>query len=572
MIKFGIVEDVRDPKELGRARVRVFGIHTFDKNQIPTATLPWASVVQPTTSAANSGVGETPRLLPGSLVMVYFLDGEEAQFPIITGTLPSEITPHFLTVDNSSFPRGTKGIGFQDPNNNFPKTNYIGENDLPKHARNNTVIQSPDSEFYRYPESFINSLFKFNEPGDLRILKEYPYNQVKQSQSGHFEEWDDTPGNERINRQHSSGTFEEWRPDGTSVTKIFHNRYTLILDSDNIYIGGNVNVHINGDANMYVQGNQNLHVAGNQYTQIDGNKVEVVQGNTETQVFGNTSNYIKGNVEDNIKGSLAEEVGGTVSEQYGALNTYSNGGTNIDGGEIHLNSGNASSFLGSLIEKTPLISKEYDLEFALPLIEAAGRFAAFDEENTIGSTPASYPVDTDKSSGTIKTVEVGANKAKPKAVTTEGIGDRVNYDLQLSDTYNVGSFSRNALFPHRIVSQGGRSVATIQANLKALAVNVAEPILTKYPGVRINSAFRKGSGKSQHDRGQAIDIQWPGLSVKEYLERAKWIAENIAFDQIILEHGNSIWLHISYNGEGSQRGKTLTMYKGKYESGLKLYY
>ena len=85
MFHYGIVEDINDPNMLGRVRVRVFGIHTHDKIAIPTSTLPWASVVQPTTSAANSGVGHTPRLLNGSLVMITFIDGDVMQLRIVTG-------------------------------------------------------------------------------------------------------------------------------------------------------------------------------------------------------------------------------------------------------------------------------------------------------------------------------------------------------------------------------------------------------------------------------------------------------------------------------------------------------
>ena len=40
----GVVEDRRDPDELGRVRVRCFGIHPDDKNTLPTNDLPWATM------------------------------------------------------------------------------------------------------------------------------------------------------------------------------------------------------------------------------------------------------------------------------------------------------------------------------------------------------------------------------------------------------------------------------------------------------------------------------------------------------------------------------------------------
>lgn len=37
---FGIVEDRHDPAHLGRCKVRIVGMHTHDKNLLPTDDLP----------------------------------------------------------------------------------------------------------------------------------------------------------------------------------------------------------------------------------------------------------------------------------------------------------------------------------------------------------------------------------------------------------------------------------------------------------------------------------------------------------------------------------------------------
>ena len=50
---FGVVEDRNDPVQLGRLRVRCYGWHTDDKNEIPTDSLPWAIPIQDVTSAAS---------------------------------------------------------------------------------------------------------------------------------------------------------------------------------------------------------------------------------------------------------------------------------------------------------------------------------------------------------------------------------------------------------------------------------------------------------------------------------------------------------------------------------------
>lgn len=84
----GVVESRDDPEKLGRCKVRIFGYHTDDLTVLPTKNLPWAIPMQPVTSAATSGVGSTPvGLVTGSWVIGFFLDGKEAQRPVIMGTI-----------------------------------------------------------------------------------------------------------------------------------------------------------------------------------------------------------------------------------------------------------------------------------------------------------------------------------------------------------------------------------------------------------------------------------------------------------------------------------------------------
>ena len=84
----GVVEDRDDPEKLGRCRVRIFGYHTDDITILPTKDLPWAIPIQPITSAAASGVGTTPiGIVTGSWVVGWFLDGDEAQHPVMMGTI-----------------------------------------------------------------------------------------------------------------------------------------------------------------------------------------------------------------------------------------------------------------------------------------------------------------------------------------------------------------------------------------------------------------------------------------------------------------------------------------------------
>lgn len=80
--------DDRDAK-LGRVKVRILGFHAPDTKP---KDLPWCLVMQPSTNAAVSGVGNAAnQLKPGSFVMGFFLDYPDCQQPVVMGTLFSQI-------------------------------------------------------------------------------------------------------------------------------------------------------------------------------------------------------------------------------------------------------------------------------------------------------------------------------------------------------------------------------------------------------------------------------------------------------------------------------------------------
>lgn len=89
---FGRVVDRNDNLGLGRVRVRVFGIHPEDTTLVPDEDLPWAIPIQPVTSAGIFGVGSSPTgLLVGSYVFGFFADGQDAQIPVVIGSVASSL-------------------------------------------------------------------------------------------------------------------------------------------------------------------------------------------------------------------------------------------------------------------------------------------------------------------------------------------------------------------------------------------------------------------------------------------------------------------------------------------------
>jgi len=75
-----IVEDIQDPLNTGSVRVRIIGIHSQDKSQVPTSSLPWAQTCKPTTGS-NTSSG----LRYGDWVWGFFQDGEQGQIPTVIG-------------------------------------------------------------------------------------------------------------------------------------------------------------------------------------------------------------------------------------------------------------------------------------------------------------------------------------------------------------------------------------------------------------------------------------------------------------------------------------------------------
>ena len=110
------------------------------------------------------------------------------------------------------------------------------------------------------------------------------------------------------------------------------------------------------------------------------------------------------------------------------------------------------------------------------------------------------------------------------------------------------------------------------ANMELIAEKVFEPLRDWVGGpIKINSFFRwpelnkaiGGSSKSQHCKGQAIDID-DTFRVVANSDMYDYIKEDLDFDQLIWEFGddeNPNWVHVSYVSEEDNRRRCLKAYK-----------
>ena len=287
----GVVEDTADPLYLGRCRVRVFGFHSEDKTELPTSALPWAYPMQPITSAAISGIGQSPTgLVAGSHVFGFFRDGDEAQDPVMIGSFGG------VPIEQADTSKG-----FADPSGRYPipvsytpigcsqilepDTNRLAYND--KNTIGLTVIGAKIKTRVENIESTPDMAGKSNWSEPVTPYNaEYPKNHVRFTESGHIEEYDDTPGSERVHHYHNSGTFTEvgngWEtdPDGTKVERIVGNDYEIIhghkkvhirgKEGLNLVIDGSANITINNGGNIQINGDMNILANNNVNLQVEG--------------------------------------------------------------------------------------------------------------------------------------------------------------------------------------------------------------------------------------------------------------------------------------------------------------
>jgi uncharacterized Zn-binding protein involved in type VI secretion len=223
----------------------------------------------------------------------------------------------------------------------------------------------------------------------------------------------------------------------------------------------------------------------------------------------------------------------------------------------------------------------YTFEHARDLVTVAGNDAVADEEielNFLNQVTATFPPETRPSLNEDAQTNTDPPSQEPPS-DIPGCEDirlpPIDYSLRLSPNYLLRNLSTNAQFPHNITAQVGLTEDEIICNLRALAQNILEPLADEYPGFNVNSGFRRGNSNSQHNRGEAVDIQWPGLPAASYTSRAFWIRDNLPYDQFILEHGRSIWFHLSFRRSGGQRRQILTMHPNttpRFQPGITNYY
>ena len=140
--------------------------------------------------------------------------------------------------------------------------------------------------------------------------------------------------------------------------------------------------------------------------------------------------------------------------------------------------------------------------------------------------------------------------------------------IRVSKNFALSEMTKSATAERLGVDNSPSTIHLV--NLTHLAIHILQPVRDQFGVITINSGYRSpalnakvgGSKTSQHCNGQAADFE--SFSTPNP-DLAKWIANNLEFDQLILEfydgvNPNSGWVHCSYNLMGNRR-KILTALK-----------
>ena len=262
---YGVIENNKDPKKLGRVQVRVVGIHPKDKSLVPVEDLIWSLCMGPVTSPGISGLGHSTFLVQGAWVVGMFTDEDYQDFMVI-GSLP--------TISSKIAPNKEKG--FTDPDGVYPKKQ--DEPDSNERTREddhleNTLIMRElfdkdgnvvgEAQYYQ-----VDNLQTLQPP--TSYAPAYPHNHVYATESGHFKEYDDTEGAERIIERHKAGSYYEIQPNGSKIEQVVNNNYKVVFGHDTLEVTGNVKVIVSGNSDVEIKGNANLTVGGTYKADIGG--------------------------------------------------------------------------------------------------------------------------------------------------------------------------------------------------------------------------------------------------------------------------------------------------------------
>ena len=257
----GVVEDNYDKTMAGRVRVRAFGIHPPRtskrvEDNVPTQDLPWATVLDGTYGQSVT----IPKV--GEWVFGFFVDGREAQQPMIIGRLPG-MYMNFPALFGGGGEPGEDGYLPPESIHDFGKPDlhrYQSGEDMDK---GQTLLQRASQE------SFIKQALSeetFDEP-PIAMPENNINNRVFASKNGDnfivMGDGEESESSDYILMSHSSGSVFQIDPNGTVFIKSFGDQYNTTDGVLSSYVTGSSHHNVQEDWSLKVEtGSGKVYING----------------------------------------------------------------------------------------------------------------------------------------------------------------------------------------------------------------------------------------------------------------------------------------------------------------------
>lgn len=506
----------------------------------------------------------------------------------IPAVLPHPANPTQIPSGPLNDPTFSAQQGFTDPNKVYPKIDYAGLPDTNKlAAENQSHKYFTKKNFYRKRDIPTASNGHIWDEPTSAYNAQYPHNQVIETEGGHVIELDSSPNAERIHIYHKSGTYIEVDVNGTMVKKVIGDNYEVCDNNGYVYVKGAHNITVGGQTKVLIQNNADIEVYGD--LNVTGHNSTLVQSARTVQVVaedikvsGKSSLEIVSDGPVNIQGSsitMNAKTGAFVAKakkdlalQSGPASTAS-----VKGGlELLLDAATIKSKMGAIsINATKLSAYTPPEIIEVPTSTGKSKLTRPDGPESIflGDSLESEAAELARKrlangevNNSVKTLKGSqadtspGKSAKPTAVDNSEFANYENFpdSLKLSKYIYLGDVStRPSATSYAVQDQNGLTRSQIVGNLKYLAVNAIDPIKDKYPDVVITSGFRAGNSSSDHNVGQAVDLQFKSHSFSDYYNIAEWIKNNIPYKQVLLEYasrpsGMIAWIHVSTSADGAK--------------------
>jgi uncharacterized protein YcbK (DUF882 family) len=394
----------------------------------------------------------------------------------------------------------------------------------------------------------------------------------------------------------------------------------------NIFVGNDANIEVEGDTNITCH-NDITAQAGGTFNLSAVEEFNIASGNVNIEAYytmnqkattfnmhskenmhmrsnadikvqaTNLYDFVSDTVYTQAAGAINFKAGDNTNIDSGAaINLLASNNVNLDGSQTHLQSGNAgaasesqesviagSSNIGVIAGRKDISDNDKNDPLVLSLADS--RSIALEEEtqsledsnsqkNLIISEGFANAADlseppTAVDSATVQSEQQNFVEPDVKLKTVTQLPG--NYNLSPNFTVEMLS-SKAAVTRDPIRGHEKATYGEIVFNLQAIALNVLEPVKKIYPNMFVTSAFRdpgnaSNAKTSQHPLGQGVDIQFKGITKKEYFEIATKLAKVLKYDQMILEYcsyAKNPWIHVSYSVKN--RSQVLTFFNHKTHS------